>query len=103
MHHQSPGAVQGPGSIRSSQHIYGLITRQTVFNFLKCYMLCVLLLSRSKKGDHGTAFESDKEGGAESLWNSFFSKVLGDGERPAHSATIVVTEQSVPRRIALPS
>ena len=32
----------------------------------------ILLLSRSKKGDHGTSFESDREGGAESLWNSFF-------------------------------
>ena len=40
MHDQSPGAVQGPDSINSSQHIYGLITRQTVFNFLQCYMLC---------------------------------------------------------------
>ena len=57
-----------------------------------------LLLSRSKKGDHGTGFESDREGGAESLWNNFFSK-LGDGQRPAHSAPIVVTEQSVPRHI----
>ena len=32
-----------------------------------------LLLSRSKKGDPGSAFESDREGGAESLWNNFFS------------------------------
>ena len=56
-----------------------------------------LLLSRSKKGDHGTAFESDREGGAESLWNI--------GQRPAHSTHIVVTEQSVPGHIyiALPS
>ena len=49
----------------------------------------LLLLSRSKKGDHGTSFESDREGGAESLWNSFF-QYLGDGQRPAHSAPIVV-------------
>ena len=48
-----------------------------------------LLLSRSKKGDHGTSFESDREGGVESLWNSFFQE-LGDGQRPAHSAPIVV-------------
>ena len=60
-HNQSAVAVQGPDSIHSSQHFYGLITRQTVFNFLQCYMLC------------GTAFVSDREGGAESLWNSFFS------------------------------
>ena len=49
----------------------------------------LLLLSRSKKGDHGTSFESDREGGAESLWNSFF-QLLGDGQRPVHSAPIVV-------------
>ena len=36
-----------------------------------------------------TSFESDREGGAESLWNSFF-QYLGDGQRPAHSAPIVV-------------
>ena len=37
----------------------------------------LLLLSRSKKGDHGTSFESDREGGAESLWNRFFSVTRG--------------------------
>ena len=36
----------------------------------------LLLLSRSKKGDHGTSFESDREGGAESLWK-FFSVIRG--------------------------
>ena len=40
-HDQSPGAVQGADSIHSSQRSYGLIARQTVFNFLQCYMLCV--------------------------------------------------------------
>ena len=71
MHDQSPGAVQGPDSIHSSQHIYGLITRQTVFNFLQCYMLCfyccldqrketmVHHLSQTEKGElnhYGTVF-----------------------------------------------
>ena len=32
----------------------------------------LVLLSRSKKGDHGTSFESDRAGGgAESLWTVF--------------------------------
>ena len=70
---QSPGAVHGADSIHSSQRIYGLITRQTVFKFIQLMLHVVyLLLSSSKKGDHGTAFESDREGGAESLRNSFF-------------------------------
>ena len=71
MHDQSPGAVQGPDSIHSSQHIYGLITRQTVFDFLQCYMLCfyccldqrketmVQHLSQTEKGElnhYGTVF-----------------------------------------------
>ena len=72
MHDQSPAwAVQGPDSIHSSQHIYGLITRQTVFNFLQCYMLCfyccldqrketmVHHLSQTEKGElnhYGTVF-----------------------------------------------
>ena len=46
------------------------------------HVVCLLLCS-SKKEDHGTAFESNREGGAESL---------GDGQRPADSAPIVVTE-----------
>ena len=75
MHDQSPGAVQGPDSIHSSQHIYGLITRQRVFNFLQCYMLCfyccldqrketmmVHNLSQTEKGElnhYGTVFFSN--------------------------------------------
>ena len=77
MHDQSPGAVQGPDSIHSSQHIYGLITRQTVFNFLQCYMLCFYCcldqrketmihhLSQTEKGElnhYGTVFFSVTRG-----------------------------------------
>ena len=44
--------------------------RQTVCNFLQCNM--------SKRGDHGTAYESDRwggggGGGAVALWKSCFS------------------------------
>ena len=43
------------------------------FKFIsRCYMLCVYCCVAQQKEDHGTAFESDREGGDESLRNSFF-------------------------------
>ena len=77
MHDQSPGAVQGPDSIHSSQHYLWTDYQTDSFYLSTMLHVVLLLLSRSKKGDHGTSFESDREGGAESLWNRFFSVTRG--------------------------
>ena len=61
-----PTHDQSPDSIHSCQRCYGLNMRQTVCNFLQCNM--------SKRGDHGTAYESDRwgGGGAVALLKRFF-------------------------------
>ena len=48
--------------------------RQTVCNFLQCNM--------SKRGDHGTAYESDRWGGGYSIMEKFF---LVTRQRPVTS------------------
>ena len=46
-----------------SQHIYGRITRQTVFNFLQCYMLCVYCcLDQRKETLVQHLSQTDREG-----------------------------------------
>ena len=90
-HDQSPGAVQGPVSIHSSQRIYGLITRQTVFNFLQCYMLCFYCCLDQRKETMVQHLSQTEKGELTHYGTGFFT-VLGDGQRPAHSAPIVVTE-----------
>ena len=48
-HDQRPGAVHCPDSIHSSQRIYGLITRQTVFNFLQLGVRSLPNTSRARQ------------------------------------------------------
>ena len=107
MHDQSPGAVQGPGSIHSSQHIYGLIIRQTVFNFLKCYMLCfyccldqrketmVHHLSQTEKGElnhYGTGFFSVTRGRSAT---STFCTYCGGCSVPRHNSGFARKERNL--------
>ena len=63
----------------ATRHFISLISIRKKYesNFKEISKLHLLVViyectSGQRKHSHGTSFESDREGGAESLWNSFF-------------------------------